>query len=202
MNQLTQALKETYGYSDYELALVKYTLISVASELSKLIILGVFYFLLDKFLYFLVFVVLLAFLRINSGGLHCQHYISCFVLTFVMSYFAIVILPSYLFPSNFLTLTATAVCLFVNYFIGPIASPFRPSPDSLLLKYCKNSSFLIIFIFFIIVSIFNSNPQISPYLSIGFWTIILHTMQMIFAKIFQTKGGSYYETKKTKSSMH
>ena len=59
----------------------------------------------------------------------------------------------------------------------------------LLIFFIGSNSFLIIFAFFIIVSIFNSHSIIYPYLIIGFWTIILHTCQMMFAKILIIKGG-------------
>ena len=42
MNDLAKELKSQYGYTSYELALVKYALVSILSELSKLFILGIF----------------------------------------------------------------------------------------------------------------------------------------------------------------
>lgn len=192
MDKLVQALKTTYNYSDYDLAVVKYTLLSIASELSKMILLCVFYCFIGKISYFFIFLFLLSLLRFNSGGFHCKHYITCLLLTFIISYLAIIILPDLETPDILIIELLTIVCLIINYFIGPIASPLRPSPNSLLLKHCKNNSFIIIFIFFIIVSIFNSYKLIYPYLLVGFWTIILHTFQMIFAKILLFKGGRNY----------
>lgn len=189
MDKLINSLKETYGYTNYDLALVKYALVSIASELSKIMILFLFYFIINKVSVFITFMLLLSFLRFNSGGFHCKHYLTCFFLTFVISFLAIIVLPSIYKPNYLIIELSTIICLFINYYIGPIASPFRPSPGSLLLKHCKNNSFVVIFIFFIIVSISNSHKAIYPLLLVGFWTIILHTVQMIFAKILLIKGG-------------
>lgn len=191
MDKLVQALKNTYDYSDYQLALVKYTLLSIGSELSKMLLLGVFYCFIGELAYFAMFLLLLSLLRFNSGGFHCKHYTTCLLLTFTISYFAIVVLPNLGAVDTLLIELLLIICLIVNYYIGPIASPLRPTPNSLLLKHCKNNSFIIIFIFFIIVSISSSNQVIYPYLLVGFWTIILHTFQMIFAKIL-IKGGQSY----------
>ena len=189
MDKIRQALKTTYNYSDYELELVKYTLLSIASEFSKILLLYIFYIIIGKVLSFTVFILLLSLIRFNSGGFHCKHYTTCLLLTFVISYLAVVILPQLITPDILFIQFFTIVCILINYYIGPIVSPLRPSPNSVLLKHCQNNSCLIIFAFFIIVSIFNSHSIIYQYLIIGFWTIILHTCQMMFAKILMFKGG-------------
>ncbi|WP_368076749.1 hypothetical protein [Eubacterium sp. AF15-50] len=53
------------------------------------------------------------------------------------------------------------------------------------MKRCNIKCFLVILTFIIIVSIFNSNNGIKPYLVVGFWTITLHTLQLIIAKILR-----------------
>lgn len=73
--------------------------------------------------------------------------------------------------------------MIINYKIGPIASPFRPSPDSILIKKCQNTGFVIIFIFIIFVSFFHEFSLFATYFQVGFWTIVLHTAQLFIAKI-------------------
>lgn len=185
MNGLLNKLQEMYGYTNYEIAVIKYAVTAILSELSKLIILSIFYLYIGKLNLFIISFILLIFLRINCGGYHCKHYISCLLLTFAVSYASIILLPAFFRPNYSIILAALAICLFTNYYIGPVASPFRPAPDSLLIKHCRNNGFIPIFIFLIIVSIFNTNSMIQPYLIIGFWTIILHTIQLIIAKILR-----------------
>lgn len=64
MDKIRQALKTTYNYSDYELELVKYTLLSIASEFSKILLLYIFYIIIGKALSFTVFILLLSLIMI------------------------------------------------------------------------------------------------------------------------------------------
>lgn len=190
MGSFALKIQKMYGYTDYEMAVIKYSITALFSELSKIIILSIFFLYIGKFNFFITSCVLLIFLRINGGGYHCKHYITCLLLTACISVAAIVFLPLINIPNYSIVLLLLTICLFTNYFIGPVSSPYRPEPDNLLIKRCKNNCSLTIFIFFIIVSIFNSNIVIRPYLIVGFWTIILHTLQLIVAKILR-KGDLY-----------
>lgn len=190
MDALLSKIQQMYGYSDYEIAVIKYSITALFSELSKIIILCVFYTIIGKINLFIVFSIILIFLRLNGGGYHCKHYTTCLLLTAIISTSAIVFLPLIHIQNYTYVLLALTICLFINYLVGPVPSPFRPKPNSLLIKKCNNKSFITIFVFIIIVSIFNSNSMIQPYLNVGFWTIILHTLQLIIAKILK-KGDLY-----------
>ena len=130
MQSLIDELKDEYDYSSYDIAMVKYVLTSIFYEFSKLIIFGIFFGFLGYFKSFLVSLILLLFLRINIGGIHCKHYITCFLLTFVVLFSSIILLPKLLFVAPILIISICTICMIINYKIGPIASPFRPSPDS------------------------------------------------------------------------
>ena len=183
MQSLIDELKDEYGYSSYDIAMVKYVLTSIFYEFSKLIIFGIFFGFLGYFESFLVSLILLLFLRINIGGIHCKHYITCFLLTFVVLFSSIILLPKLLFVAPILIISICTICMIINYKIGPIASPFRPSPDSILIKKCQNTGFVIIFIFIIFVSFFHEFSLFATYFQVGFWTIVLHTAQLFIAKI-------------------
>lgn len=185
MSTLLSKLQKMYYYTDYEMAIIKYSITALFSELSKIILLIVTYAILGKLDLFIAFFILLILLRINGGGYHCKHYTTCLLLTFIFSVAAIIFLPLIYIPYNSIILVTLTMCLFITYYIGPIPSPFRPEPDNRLIKQCNNKCFLAIFFFIIIVSIFNSNEILRPYLIVGFWTIILHTSQLIIAKILR-----------------
>lgn len=191
MSILTAKIQKMYNYTDYEMAIIKYSITALFSELTKLIILGTIYAVIGKFDLFAASSLLLIFLRINSGGYHCKHYTTCLLLTACFSFSAVVILPHIYIPNYSVILLGLTLCLLIIYCIGPIPSPFRPTPDGQLVKRCHHKSFLTMFFFIIIVSIFNSNIEIRPYLIVGFWTVILHTLQLIIAKI--QKKGEFYE---------
>ena len=111
MDKIRQALKTTYNYSDYELELVKYTLLSIASEFSKILLLYIFYIIIGKALSFTVFILLLSLIRFNSGGFHCKHYTTCLLLTFVISGSSY---PSTIDNSGYLIYSNYYYCLYHN----------------------------------------------------------------------------------------
>lgn len=190
MSKLIQELQREYGYSDYDIAKVKYVLASLFSEFSKLILFGALFGVLGYFYPFLFSIILLLFLRINIGGLHCKHYMSCLILTFLILYTSIMFLPNLITLSTTSIMFFSIICMVINFYIGPVASPFRPTPDSVLIKSCRNIGFVIIFTFIISVSIFQNILFLAPYIQVGFWTIVLHTIQLIIAKVLR-KGGIY-----------
>lgn len=185
MYLLTDEFKQTYGYTNYEIALIKYVIHSIISEFSKLLLLGFFYYSIGKLNMLIASFFLLLLLRFNGGGFHYKHYLSCLTVTFIISLLSISVFPLIQIPNYSIVIAVLILCMITNYKIGPFASPFRPSPNMYLLKSCKNNGFVITLIFIIIVSIFNTNKFIQPYLIVGFWTVVLHTIQMIIAKIFR-----------------
>lgn len=185
MNTISSKIQTMYGYTDYEMAIIKYSVTALFSESSKIIILGTVFALLGKLDLFIASSSILVLLRLNGGGYHCKHYVTCLLLTTIVLSATTIFLPLITIPNYSIVLSILTLCLFITYFIGPVPSPFRPEPDSLLIKHCNNKSFFIIFFFIIIVSIFNSNRIIEPYLIVGFWTIILYTLQLIIAKIIR-----------------
>lgn len=191
MSEFIKELQSEYGYSDYDIAKVKYVLASIFSESSKLILFGILFGVLGSFYPFLFSIVLLLFLRINIGGLHCKHYISCLLLTFIILYGSIIFFPNLLSVSPILIMFFSMICMIINYCIGPISSPFRPTPDSVLIQSCRNIGFFVIFTFIIFVSIFQKVNFLNVYFQVGFWTIVIHTIQLIIAKVLR-KGGIYW----------
>lgn len=75
-------LKNNYGYSDFQIGQIRYTIISILSDVSKLIIMGIFFILTDYFFQYLAAIATLLVLRTCTGGLHFKHYFSCLALSF------------------------------------------------------------------------------------------------------------------------
>ena len=57
------------------------------------------------------------------------------------------------------------------------------------IRRVQGQAFVIIFFYLILMYI---TPE-SPYITAGFWVIILHTMQLIAAKLLKMKGEKNYE---------
>ena len=91
-------LKNNYGYSDFQIGQIRYTIISILSDVSKLIIMGIFFILTDYFFQYLAAIATLLVLRTCTGGLHFKHYFSCLALSFFLLYIGICQLPKILLP--------------------------------------------------------------------------------------------------------
>jgi len=178
LNDFITYLKNTYNYSNYDIQLLKYYFKSLLYDLSKLIPLGIFFFVLGYTSEYLMATVILFLVRTSTGGLHFKRYISC--LTFTAGFFimSIIMLPK-LYPDNSLMLILLLICMIITNYIGPIVSCYRESPSSLLIRKSKRNTVIIIFIYCILIFIIPNNH----YLSIGFWVIILQTLQLLFAYI-------------------
>lgn len=193
MQRLDSHLKSEYGYSDYEIAVIKYIVISIFSELSKLFIMGCPFFIAGLGLDFLTYVVVTGLLRINGGGIHLRHYITCLMLSSFMCTSSTLALPyfsnkliaylsfDYIYYEFFM-IFVSIICMIIQYIVGPVASIFRPSPDSLLIKSCKNNCAYITFGFILIVMFVDDYHVFRPYVNIAFWCIVLHTLQLYISK--------------------
>ena len=91
-------LKNNYGYSDFQIGQIRYTIISILSDVSKLIIMGIFFIVTDYFFQYLAAIATLLVLRTCTGGLHFKHYFSCLALSFFLLYIGICQLPKILLP--------------------------------------------------------------------------------------------------------
>lgn len=175
-------LKETYHFSDFQIAQIRYTVTSLLSEFSKIIIMGVFFYYIDHLGEYLLAALVLCMLRTCTGGLHFKHYLSCFLVSFLIMFMGVYLLPQ-IYLNRILQLILLLVCILCNYYCSPIVSSYRPIPDGVAVRKSKLQSFTIIFIFTIVMYIIPMNP----YLYAGFWIIILQSLQLIVAKILKRR---------------
>ena len=176
MNDFITYLKDTYNYSDYDIKLFKYYIRCILYDLSKLIPLGILFFLFGYTIEYLFAATILFLVRTSTGGLHFKHYSSCLAFTTVFFVLGIIILP-YITVNNSLMLILLLICIIITNYIGPIVSCYRETPSGLLIQKSKKNTSIIIFIYCILVFIIPNNH----YITIGFWVIILQTLQLSFA---------------------
>lgn len=186
---MREFLKTQYQFSDFQVSQIYYTWKMLASEFSKLIIMGFIFRNILGIYVFAVAVMLL--LRFSTGGLHCNSYISCFLVSLTYLFLSLIVLPA--IPANkLLQMILLFACILINYYIGPVTSKFRQQPSEAMSRRVRGQAFLIIFFYLALTYI---TPE-SPYITAGFWVIILHTTQLTAAKlikIFKTKGVNRYE---------
>ncbi|MCH5266173.1 MAG: accessory gene regulator B family protein [Lachnospiraceae bacterium] len=175
-------LKTTFGYTDFQIGQIRYTVMSILSEVSKLMIIGGFFLLADRFLVFLTAALLLCLLRTCTGGLHFKHYISCFLVSFcILS--ACVFLPAWVPVNRNLMLILSGGCALCNYRLAPVVSSYRPTPSEALVRKSRRQSAGII-LFYTVLALFLPFNQ---YIVTGFWTILLHSIQLAAAKIWKRR---------------
>lgn len=170
-------LRENFDYSTNEIALIEYGFLSIVMELSKFIIMVILFTTIGKPLEFLFGTFILLLSRSNTGGLHFSSYISCLTFTILILYAGCVFLPKTINIPDIGMLILLLSCIIVTYLIGPIVSKSRPNPSSTQIQKSKLQSFKIIFIYFILTFLFSEYE----FIQIGFWIILLQTIQLIFA---------------------
>lgn len=184
---MRELLKTQYEFSDFQIEQLKYLWKSFASESSKLIIMGIFFH--DILGIYIFAVVVMMLLRSSTGGLHCHTYISCFLVSFTYMFLALAVLP--VIPVNkLLQMVLLFACILCNYYIGPVTSKFRRPPSERMVKRVRGQAFVIIFFYLTLTYITPENP----YITAGFWVIILHTAQLAVAKLIKMKGVNHYES--------
>lgn len=181
MNHIRNHLKTTYNLSNYQIAQLVFLFKTLSSELSKILIMGIFFHKQLSFYIFALFIMLA--LRCTSGGLHFYTYVRCLTASIVYLWLAITALPHILLSRQIrilLLLLSLAVCCKT----GPVTSKYRPTPTPQNIQKWRTASCAFIFLYTSLMYIMPENT----YMNVGFWVIILHSLQLIIAKIW-TKGG-------------
>ena len=129
-------LQENFGYSDFQIGQIRYAVVSILSEISKIIIMGIFFSYIHYFPQYLVAIAVLLTLRTCTGGLHFKHYFSCFLVSLGIIFAGVCVLPliPVARPLYFILLLG---CIIVNYFLAPIVSSYRPVPNGVQIKKSK-----------------------------------------------------------------
>ena len=165
MEKIFQQKVLSLGYTDYESRVMIYAVKAILYEVSKFIILAIFFALQNKLLHFLVAAACLMAVRTRSGGIHLKHYISCFLMTFFAFYVSILLFPAFLHPSKYGMTAVLVLCMALTYQSGPVLAVSRPKPDGIR-------------IFAILVVLIGENS----YLESGFWIILFQSVQLLIAK--------------------
>lgn len=179
-------IKNTLGFSEYEIAQMQHFTLSIFSEISKLLLIGIFFYIQNKLPLFVMAAALLCILRCCTGGMHMEHYLTCLLMSFLVFFTAIDLL-TYIPVSKPLQLCFLSFCILINHKYAPVVSRFRPAPDGVRIKKSKIESFFIIAFFSLLLFILPSNQ----YTTIGFWIIMLQSFQL--AAAYYGKRRSEYE---------
>lgn len=176
MNSLFTYMRENLDYTDYDIVLLKYRLTALFYDLSKLILMAVFFGFIGYLSEYFFSVIILLSLRTSIGGLHFKTYWGCFLFTFIFFIIGVVFLPK-LYPDKIIIIISLFICMIITNLIGPIVSCYRKMPDGIAIRKTKIKTSTIIFFYSLIIYIIPKNH----YIPIGFWIIIMQTSQLLFA---------------------
>ncbi len=181
-------IQNSYQFSNREMAQMDYTLKVVFYEVSKLAFFILFFLCIGKFSEYIVCFISLLPLRWLSGGLHLQHFWSCFL--FSLFFFCLIILglSHFEIPPQ-LQIILLILCNFCLYAIGPVTSPKRkimPKKQYHLMRILSSFILLIYTILYFVL-------ENVPHRNIIFWSIILQIIQLFCARLVR-KGDIYEKT--------
>lgn len=179
---LKEKIQSEYGFTNFQMGQIRYALECLSSEISKLVIMGIYFAFIHKLPDYVFGVAVLMLLRSRTGGLHFKHYISCFLFTFAFMFLGINVLPA--IPLDKLhMLILLFVCLIANFYSSPVVSSYRPVPNGIRVKKSKLQAGTIITAYIVFLYVCPSNL----YGTIGFWIIMLQSLQLVAAKLINTK---------------
>ncbi|MBQ2936619.1 MAG: accessory gene regulator B family protein [Lachnospiraceae bacterium] len=171
-------LKKNYNFTDYQIAQLGYLFKTLLGELSKMVIMGVL-FRKELPLYFAAIIMLLL-MRTSTGGLHCKTYFTCLLSSCAYIFVCIKLLPMIPLPIV-VQIISLPICLYINYKWGPVTSDIHMPLTEEQKKRGRIRALLIIYIFAIVMSIIPDNK----YLIVCYWVIIVHSLQLVYAKILK-----------------
>jgi len=186
-------LQETLNYTNFQIRVLKYFFQTIFAEISKFLIMCIYFSLCGNLHEYIFGVLVLSFLRLSSGGLHRKTYWGCFLYSFLYLFACIQILPRINLLGHIQTILLI-LAVFIGWRVGSVPSPLKRHVTSKQRQRCH--LFFVIglscYIFFSITFF-----RDSIYRNIGFWIIVIHIIQLIIAK---NRGGDIDEEKKNQQS--
>lgn len=181
MEQIMSKVQAEYGYSDYQMKLIKFMLTAIFYDVSKFIIFMIYFYATGKFIEFFFAAIPMILLRMRTGGIHCKKYWTCFLVSFVYFYSVINILPAFINVHPLAIYPVLLVCAVVDYAIGPTSLKERAPVEKSVIHKAKIHSFQVVFLVAVLIFIF----QDTSYLIVSFWTVVLHTVQLSITKLMK-----------------
>lgn len=167
---------------EYISRIKRYYMQCIISEGSKIFLFAIIFNALSLFQEYVISLLMLLVLRTNGGGIHCKKYVSCFLLSFFML-LGNIVLAQYYPTSSSIRLIVLLLCLPIAVALAPITSHSRPKLKNKVVKKSKLITFIFISCFLLYTYLIPPNTI----QSIGFWTIIMHTCQLILANILKRR---------------
>lgn len=183
MQNILRMASESANLNSKEQKVLIFRIKCIIYDISKLILFVTFFAVIHRLSSFIFAFLIFYPIRQISGGLHFKHYISCLAFSFVYMVFVVIVLAP-LTLDFAVVVPILAVCAAVVYAIGPVRPPSRPALNKQeFAEQRKKALSIVCYEAVLVVLFFDSDLA-----SVGYWTIILHPLQLVMA-YFIKKGG-------------
>ena len=181
MQYILDKIQEEYGFSDYQIKLLRFSFTGILYDLSKTLIFGIYFCIIGRFPEFLFALIPLVLLRIRSGGIHFRKYWTCFFFSFLYFCLAIHILPVLVPMHPLAVYPVLLVCAVTDYLVGPntlkekivVRDAVMKDAQSSRIKKAKIECFQVVLIVAILCFLFPENR----YLIVSFWTVVMREVK-------------------------
>lgn len=181
--KLYEDLQKYHNYTDYQIKLVRYVLKTLASEISKFLIIGAFFLIIGKLPEFLFAAVLLLFFRRYNGGLHCKTYVTCLLASFLFFFAGVLALPA-LVTVPYVTGVVVLITLTV---LIPVLAPVKGQYHAELQpEQIKRYRLWTLAVMIVVTLLYFFFPE-SVYFIIAFWIAAIHACQLYIAIIIERR---------------
>lgn len=189
MQYILDKIQEEYGFSDYQIKLLRFSFTGILYDMSKTLIFGIYFCIIGRFPEFLFALIPLVLLRIRSGGIHFRKYWTCFFFSFLYFCLAIHILPVLVPMHPLAVYPVLLVCAVTDYLVGPntlkekivVRDAVMKDAQSSRIKKAKIECFQVVLIVAILCFLFPENR----YLIVSFWTVVIHAVQLVITKVMR-----------------
>lgn len=164
--------------SKHEKAILRFYIVGTLSDLSKALIFFLIFYSMGihkEFFYGLFFFVLF---RVYSGGVHCKTYFQCLLLSLLLLSSGI-FLGIHIFLTKIYCIICSVICGVITCRLSPIQAPTRPKASKEFITTVRIKEAIIIGAYIVALAVLKTNTP----LNIGFWLLIIHTIQLYVAYI-------------------
>lgn len=179
-------LSQEFHFTDLEIARIRYAIISIFSETSKILIMFFLFYLSGMHVEFLISIIVLLSIRNFTGGIHLQHYLSCLAFTFTFLLCAI-LLSRYCVLPLWMEIMMIGGGMPVVYKIGTVSSDKRPAPSPQRSFVFKVTACLILTAYVILFLCVKN----LPWIHLIFWVIVLQIAQLTVAKMIKERSNRH-----------
>lgn len=184
MEVIKLVINKIGGYFSSELNLseideikLKYSLEIILTDLSKFIILLLFFSLIGKSMFFILTFPFLSLLRILTGGLHFKTYFGCLSFSFAF-FLATLFCSTYVYLDDIHIILILLFSLISIYAAAPVPAKGRPKYSSKKIIKFKTLAMLLVMFSALLFYLTHKSPLLVSHI----WVMLFESVQLLISK--------------------